>query len=222
MIMGKKQSLPRCEVIVRPSGAGMETRLVLLVALLTIAICGGVIALRNTRARATEIPTWKVDAFNELRSQELATFNALYTAAPEIEAFHEDGTNRWPSVDQLRAEYIPPFVQDAAWKKNGGLGWARSIISTQDKHIACYLGNPLDPAVSRSFLLVMLHDHVKKEGNAGGAIHAPYEIWAHPSSAAGFPEMVTDQALINAGWREVVARRGEDEMKRTKGEDYLQ
>ena len=71
-----------------------------------------------------------------------------------------------------------------------------------------------------SFLLVMLHDHVKKEGNAGAAAHVPYEIWLHASPVAETPSMVTDQSLINKGWREVVARKGESETLRTK-EDYV-
>ncbi|WP_041721150.1 DUF6162 family protein [Pseudodesulfovibrio piezophilus] len=220
--MGKKHPLPLCEVIVKPSGSGLETRLVLLAALLTVIVCGGIIMVRHATATVQEAPSWQMNAFTDLRSEELATFNALYTAAPEIEAFHEDEDGRWPSVTELRAEFVPPFVQDAAWQRNGGLDWARSLISTSDKHIACYLGSPMEQDKSGSFLLIMLHGHVKKEGNAGASSHVPYEIWLHASPVAEFPDLVTDQALINAGWRVVVARKGEDEMRRTKGEGYIQ
>jgi len=221
MIMGKRRFSPGCEMIVRPSGSGLETRLVLAVAMLTMVICGSAIVLRNTTATAKEVPTWQVDAFKDLRAEELATFNGLHTAAPEIEIFHEDEDSRWPTVDELASDLIPPFVQDAAWEKNGSLGWTRTIISTQDKHIALYVGHPREVSKSGSFMLVMLHDHVKKEGNAGAASHAPYEVWIHTSPAAETPTMVTDQALINKGWREVVARRGEEETMRTK-KDYVQ
>jgi len=213
---------PGCVKVVRPSGTGLETRLVLMVALLTVLICGGSILLRNTSSAIRETPDWQIDAFKDLRTEELATFNGLYTAAPEIELFHEDVGSRWPTVDELESDFIPPFVQDVAWEQNGSIEWTHSIISTSSKHIALYVGHPRQEALSGSFLLVMLHDHVKKEGNAGAISHAPYEIWLHVSPAADIPSMVTDQALINKGWREVVARRGEDEMKRTKGEDYLQ
>ncbi len=221
MRMGSRRMRPMCEVVVRPSGSMRETRWVLLVALLTVAVCSGAIIVRNTSARAVETPSWQVDAFLDLRAEELATFNALHTAAPEIVLFHDDILDQWPTVAELEGEFMPPFVQDAAWKQNGGHGWERSVISTQEKHIACYIGRPLDETVSRTFLLVMLHEHIKKEGT-GGSTHAPYEIWIHPSQAAATPEMVTDQALINAGWREVVARSGEREMQRTKGEEFLQ
>ncbi len=224
MIMGKRYSTPVCEEVVRPSGSGLETRMVFAVALLTVIICGGAILFRSTGATAKVVLAWQVDAFSDLRGEELAIFNGLHTAAPEIELFHEDkGENDggWPTVDQLAGELIPPFVHDAAWEKNGALGWTRSIISTQDKHIALYVGHPRDGAKSGSFLLIMLHDHVKKEGNAGAAVHAPYEVWIHASPIADIPTMVTDQALISKRWREVVARKGEDETRRTKGE-YLQ
>ncbi|QJB56952.1 DUF6162 family protein [Pseudodesulfovibrio sp. zrk46] len=216
--MGKNPRQMTREVVVKPSGSGTESRLVLMVALLTIAICSAAIVLRNTAAKAKEVPTWQVDAFEDLRAEELAIFNGLISAAPEIDIFHEDEGGEWPSVDALAADFIPPFVQDAAWKKNGAMAWIRSIINTQDKHIAMYVGHPLDVTKSGSFMLVMLHDHVKKEGNAGGATHAPYEVWIHASPVAEIPSMVTDQALINKGWREVVARKGDDETRRTREE----
>lgn len=217
MIMGKRLNDPRCEVVVRASGSGRETRYVALVAFLTLIICCSAIVLRNTTAKAVPVPSWQVDAFNDLTTSELATFNALHSAAPEIDILHEDGLE-WPSVDQLALEYMPPFVQDAAWEMSGKLAWSRTVISTKDKHIACYLGRPSNPKKSRAFLLVMLHDH----GPVNGTAHAPYEVWLHESVAVDMPSMINDQALINSGWREVVARSGEKEIARTKGEEYLQ
>lgn len=221
MIVGKRLQAPLCEVLVGPSGSGTETRLVLLVALLTVCISGFAILYRNAKPEMESIPDWQVNAFSELRAAELSVFNGLYTAAPEIEMFHMDTGNRWPSIDELAAAYISPFVRDAAWEKNGSYDWSRSIIATQDKHIALYIGHPRKTAKLSSFMLVMLHNHVKKEGNAAGGVHAPFEIWMNTSSVAEAPIMVTDQALINKGWREVVARRGEDETRRTK-QEYIQ
>ncbi len=50
-----------------------------------------------------------------------------------------------------------------------------------------------------------------------GPTHAPYEIWINDKKNQGFPNIITDQALIAAGWKEIVALTGEDEMKRMKG-----
>ena len=52
MIMGKRYSTPVCEEVVRPSGSGLETRMVFAVALLTVIICGGAILFRSTGATA--------------------------------------------------------------------------------------------------------------------------------------------------------------------------
>ncbi len=212
MIMGKRYQPPVCEVVVRPSGSGTETRLVLLAALLTVLVCGATVLFRTASASVKPVPSWRVNAFRDLPPAQLGVFNALYNAAPEIEMIHEE-TGGWPTTDALAAEYIPPFVEDAAWEKNGSLGWSRVAIASPGRHIVLYVGRPDDGARSGTFMLVMLHDHVKKEGNAGGATHAPFEVWMHASSSAEVPDMITDQALIGQGWREVVARRGEQETR---------
>lgn len=220
MIMGKRYRQPVCEVVIRPAGSGTETRFVLLAALVTALVCGGAVLLRNVAATAKEAPSWQVDAFKELSPEELGVFNALYTAAPEIEMIHEE-MGGWPTADALAAEYIPPFVEDAAWEKNGAMGWFRVAMASPGKHIVLYVGRPQKESGIGTFMLVMLHDHVKKEGNAGGSTHAPFEIWLHASPAVDVPNLITDQALISRGWREVVARKGEQETRNSKG-DFVQ
>ena len=215
MIMGRRCRTPVCEVVVKPAGAGLETRLVLLVALLTITISGAAIVLRNTDVSAKPLPDWRVDAFSELDARELAVFNALYTAAPEIELYHEEDGFGWPTVDELAAAFIPPFVQDTAWEQDGAMGWTRSVIVGGERHIALYVGHPSADSGMGTFMLVMLHDHSQVEGAAD---HPPCEIWMHPSPAADIPVMAVGRTLITKGWREVVARKGASETLRTKGD----
>lgn len=218
--MDEKTRVTQCEVVVPPAGGTFETQLVVMVAFVTIILCGCGILLRGAGAEEHDVPAWQVDAFSDLQPKELAIFNALLTSAPEIEMIHEDEFD-WPSVTELAEAQLPPFVQDSSWRSDGRYNWMRNIISTEDKHIVLYMGSPGGDTKTGSFLLVMLHDHVKRQGNAGGAGHAPFEVWIHPSSSPAFPEMSTDQALINGGWREVVARKGEREMKKSRGEDYF-
>ena len=205
MIMGRRREAARCTVVVRPAGPAPETRLVLAAALLTVLVCAGIIALRHGPATARELPEWRIDAFAELRPRELAVFNGLRSAAPEIDLYHaEEGG--WPTVDALADEFIPPFVRDASWRRNGGHHWTRSVLTSPGRHVALYVGHPEDSAVSGTFLLLMLHSHAKGQGNADTGVHAPNEVWLHASPVAPIPDMVTDQALIAKGWREVVAR----------------
>lgn len=219
MIMGTRK-WSGCAVVVRPSGTSRETWLVMLVAALTVAICGAVVALRNPMETVTAEPEWRLNAFAELQGGELAVFNALHTAAPELIMAHEEEGN-WPEIEALARDFLPPFVRDAAWRRNGQYHWERSIIRTADKHIACYLGRSFDNAARRTFLLVLLHTHGTKDGNAGGMNHAPYEVWVHDATSVGMPAVVSDQTLIGKGWREVIARSGESELIRNKGEGVL-
>jgi len=216
--MGKRFVGPVCEMVVRPSGPGRETGLVLLFALLTVLVCGSAVALRNSATEAGPLPSWQVDAFRDLGGMDLAVFNALVTAAPEIEMIHEE-MGGWPTVDRLAGDFLPPFVEDAAWERNGAYAWDRVAIASAARHIVLYVGRPQGEGAT--FMLVMLHEHIKKEGNAAGSVHAPFEVWMHPSSASEIPKTVTDQALIGQGWREVLARKGEGEIRSDRG-DFVQ
>ncbi|MEF2232127.1 MAG: DUF6162 family protein [Pseudodesulfovibrio sp.] len=206
MIMGRRRGAACCTTVVRPAGPAAETRWVLAAALFSLLVCAGAISLRHGTVSARELPEWRIDAFAELRPQELAVFNGLCSAAPEIDLLHA-GEGGWPSVDALAGEFIPPFVRDGAWQRNGGHHWIRSELSSTDRHVALYVGHPEDAEASGTFLLLMLHSHAKGQGNADAGVHAPYEVWLHASPVADIPSMVTDQALIGKGWREVVARR---------------
>ena len=141
MIMGRRRDGAVRVEEVRPSGSGTETKLVLLTALLTVFLCGGAVVLRTTAATSSAIADWQLDAFKDLRAEELAIFNSLHTAAPEIEMIHEE-MGGWPTVDALAAELIPPFVRDAAWEKNGAMTWARKAMPAQGRHIVLYAGHP--------------------------------------------------------------------------------
>lgn len=216
-----KQDNPRCVTIVRAAGSSTETRLVFLAVLITLVISASSIGLRNISSGNKETPEWQIEAYSSLSPQELAVFNALISAGAEIENYHAD-EGGWPEVRDLEEDYIPPFVRDTAWVKSGSIVWDRKVLSQNMNHVVLYRGVAKDQdIVSSTFLLVIMHDHVKKQGNAGVPEHAPYEIWMHSSPDKTFPVIVNDQALINTGWKEVVARRGEDEMKKTKGEEFM-
>ncbi len=119
---------------------------------------------------------------------------------------------------ELEEYLIPPFVKDAAWGKQGKIAWEMKIIPADDRHIAMYKGIPGNDDVGGAFLLLMLHEHKKRQGNVStGSTHMPFEIWFHTTADQKFPDVITDQALISAGWREIVALTGEDEVSRIKG-----
>ncbi|NDV28552.1 DUF6162 family protein [Desulfovibrio sp. JC010] len=261
-----------CVKVIRPSSSGTETKFVFAAMLLTLVVCASSIALRHISKKEYSLPDWQINAFDSLNPQELAVYNGLVSAGAEIDAIHADDNNRWPTVAELEEDFIPPFTKDSGWEKDGRIFWQRKILDSGYSHLALYRGiSKESDKIRGTFLLAMIHDHVKKQGNAvsdaqaeldsfkidsyettpqpaekkfpamttgmeemdseqphvhpqGGHKvkqgHAPYEIWFHAANDKSFPTIITDQALINAGWKEIVSRSGEDEMKRTKGEEF--
>ncbi|PIE73689.1 MAG: hypothetical protein CSA20_01825 [Deltaproteobacteria bacterium] len=196
--------------------AQKETRWVVLLAVLTVFCCGLFIAMRWQHHEENEAEAWQIDAFTIFNSPEMGVFTSLQTAAQEIIDAHTlSEAQSWPEVKQLEDDYITPFVRDVAWEKHGRITWTLKDLRAEERHIAVYYGAPAGREVRGLFLLVLLHDHTKKQGNAAvGPTHAPYEIWYNANITRQIPDVITDQVLIAAGWKEVVSRSGDDEKKR--------
>ncbi|WP_421900931.1 DUF6162 family protein [Maridesulfovibrio sp.] len=203
--------------LVSPSGKGKETIYVLLTALLVSVTCATLIFINQKQSHVADLADFQIRAFSDLNEKELAIFNGLYTAAVEINEIHNE-EEEWLTVAQLEEELLPPFTKDASWKKNGRFNWERTLRPAGSMDIALYTGHPSQGAETGSFILLFLHDHKQRQGNARTEpSHAPYEIWFHSSANKAAPQIATDQGFISAGWKEVIAYSGEDEVKRIKG-----
>lgn len=205
---------------VTPAGKSSESLYLLIITVAIVSICAFLISLSTRGDGERTLQGHELDAFSDLNGQELAVFNNLRTSALEIDEVHRSAGNTapWPTVAELEEEGLPPFVQDASWKKSGAYRWERILRPAGDIDLAVFVGYPDSGSQCGTMLLLFLHDHAKKQGNAGGEPqHAPYEIWYHASSAQPVPEVFTDQGFITAGWKEVKALRGADEIKRIKG-----
>ncbi len=206
------------EEVIRPSGSRRETMWLVAAATCVLTICTLLILITSRQTAEKDLPEYKINAFSELSPSELAVFNGLYTSAPEINDIHNERDGKWMSIAELEEYYMPPFVRDRAWEKNGRIKWTLKTRPTGEMDIALYTGNPQDDNAGGTFILLFLHNH-KKQGNAEDAPeHPEYEIWYTPSPGAYTPEITTDQAFISAGWKEVVAYKGSDEKTRIKGE----
>ncbi|PIE68839.1 MAG: hypothetical protein CSA21_05390 [Deltaproteobacteria bacterium] len=210
----KKTSLVT-EVVIPPARGGSETRWLLLITCVVLVCTVTAIGLRVDAGKDRPLESWQLNAFTSLRTQEIGVFNALQTAAQEINETHILEPDRWMDIDDLKILYIPPFVEDAAWHKRGEIKWSMKILDPGGRHLALYKGQPTTPAVRGTFLLVMLHDHPGAgTSTAAEVIHAPYKIWLHDNAGQQFPEMITDQALIKAGWKQVIALTGDETTQR--------
>ena len=203
--------------LVSPSGKRRETAFVLLAAVLVSITCGTLIFINQKRSDVAELADFQIRAFFSLNEQELAVFNGLYTAAVEIDEIHNED-EEWLTVSQLEEDLLPPFTKDASWERSGRFTWSRELRPTGSMDIALYTGHPAQGTTAGSFILLFLHDHKQKQGSARTEPrHAPYEIWYHPSPEKNAPQAATDQGFISAGWKEVLAYSGADEVKRIKG-----
>ncbi len=206
------------ETIIAPAKSGSETRWLLFIITTLLVICAATIFMRTGGTKKNELEAYQINAFSEFSAPEMGVFNNLLTAALEIDSTHSHEDGYWMTVNELAAYLVPPFVKDAAWNKQGKIFWEQKLIKAEGHPIALYKGVPTNDDVGGTFLLLMLHKHLKKRGNTSTtAAHIPFEIWFHKTITQKFPDIITDQALIRAGWKEVVALTGEEEVTRTKG-----
>ncbi len=204
---------------VSPAGKGSESLYLLLITVVIVATCAVLISVTSGKEQQRVLQGYQIDAFADLNAKELAVFNNLRTSAVEIDDIHREDVNyaAWPAVEQLQQDGLPPFVQDVSWKKSGQYLWKKVARPEGNIDLAVFVGYPQD-AECGTMLLLFTHEHGKKQGNAHGeSQHAPYEIWYHSSSREPLPEVFTDQVFIAAGWKEIRALSGADEVKRVKG-----
>ena len=206
--------------VVKPEGTSREGLYFVLTVAVVIAVAG-ICIMHNTRTEPESVLfEYQISGYKDINSFEQGTFVALYTAAMEIDAAHDNDEGMWLSVRDLQERFMPPFAHDRAWAMSGKLIWTQKILTQDMVHAAAYLGKPSIPGISGSFLLVLLHDH-SKEGNykIGEPEHdeEPFRIWYSNETAVDFPEKLSVRSLAIKRWKEVIPYTGDDEMKRIKG-----
>ncbi|MFC6340328.1 hypothetical protein GIR22_24315 [Pseudomonas sp. CCM 7891] len=169
---------------VRPAGAGHETLYVLLLCLIILAVSGTVVALRGEHQEVAAVPSHQLDARRDLSAAEQGIYADLRVTLDEIRWLQEEHS-ALPTLAQLAEEGFAPFVQDASSVSRGNHRWQLLEPST-------YLGLSQTPQVSGSLLM-------RVKG-------AEPDIWLNRRANLQAPADLTDQALIDAGWQQVVAQ----------------
>jgi hypothetical protein len=206
--------------VVKPTGSSREGLYFVLTTAVVIAVAA-ICIMHRTRAEPERVLfEYQISGYKDLNSFKQGTFVALYTAAMEIDAAHDNNEGTWLSVKDLQERFMPPFAHDRAWAMSGKLIWTQKILNKDMIHATAYLGKPSIPDISGSFLLVLLHDH-STEGDyqIGEPEHdeEPFKIWYSGETAVDFPEKLSVRSLAIMGWKEVIPYTGDDEMKRIKG-----
>jgi len=208
---------------VRPAGAQYEA---LMLALATVAVIG-VLALyvheRGRHPAKEPLYDWQVSAFDTLTGADQSIYNALFTAKDDIPYIYDDinlttpddAVFRWPSLQDLQDNELPPFIEDRSWKQNGSLKWTlyEPLAKGEMQGSTMYLGTDGAQPKQGSFLLVIGHSH------AGVQNKNVIAIWWNAKNHVLMPQSGFRDGLILQGWREVVPHNGAQEIKRIFGDD---
>ncbi|QOQ78079.1 hypothetical protein IMF22_14120 [Pseudomonas poae] len=170
--------------VVRPAGAGHETLYVLLLCLIIVAVAGSVIALHGDTQEVAALPSPQLDARRDLSAAEQGIYADLRVTLDEIQLLQQE-QSALPTPEQLAEEGFAPFAQDASSVSRGDHRW-------QLLEPAAYVGLSQAPSASGS-LLMRVHG-------------AEPDIWLNRQANLAAPSDLTDQALIAAGWQQVVAQ----------------
>jgi hypothetical protein len=173
--------------VVRPAGAGHETLYVLLLCLMILAVAGSVVAWRGAPQVVSKVETHQLDARRDLSAAEQGIYADLRVTLDEIQLLRQE-QQTLPTPEHLAEEGFAPFAQDASSVSRGGHAW-------QLLESGAYLGLSQTPAVAGSCLMRIS----PQEGAAP-------DIWLNRDVALKAPDNLEDQALISAGWQQVVAQ----------------
>ena len=173
--------------VVRPAGAGHETLYVLLLCLMILAIAGSVVTWRGEAQEVSSVGSHQLDARRDLSASEQGIYADLRVTLDEIHLLHQE-QQALPTPAALADEGFAPFAQDASSVSRGGHAW--QLLDTK-----AYFGQSQVPIVAGSFLM-----RLSAEDDC-----AP-DIWLNRGSALPVPNDLTDAALNDAGWQQIVAQ----------------
>lgn len=170
--------------VVRPAGAGHETLYVLLLCLIILTVAGSLVALHSETQEVAALPSHQLDARRDLSASEQGIYADLRVTLDEIQLLQQEHS-ALPTPAQLAEAGFAPFAQDASSVSRGDHRW--TLLAP-----AAYLGLSQTPSASGS-LLMRVHG-------------AEADIWLNRQAHLAPPSDLTDQALIAAGWQQVVAQ----------------
>lgn len=171
--------------IVRPAGAGHETLYVLLLCLVILAVAGSVALLRGESQTVSSVDSHQLDARRDLSAGEQGIYADLRVTLDEIHLLQAEA-QALPTPAQLAEEGFAPFAQDASSVSRGDHAW--QLLGQ------AYVGLSQNPQVAGSFVMRI------------GADPTNPDIWLNRSKPLAAPTDFSDQALLDAGWKQVVAQ----------------
>ncbi|MBE7373894.1 DUF6162 family protein [Pseudomonas lopnurensis] len=173
--------------VIRPAGAGHETLYVLALCLAILLLASSVVVWRAEPEQHAAVSGHQLDARRDLNAAEQGIHADLSVAVDEIHLYREE-EQRLPSPQELAEDSFPPFVDNASAANRGQHRWQLLDLAGEE----VYLGLSQAHDVAGSFLL-------RLEGPQA-------DIWINRDAHPTPPTDLQQQALIAAGWRQVVVQ----------------
>lgn len=204
-------------VIIKPLKQRQEILFVSISSIAIILIASLLIFFRNNEGSIIKkLKPYQISVFSELSTIEQGIFTDLYTAAFDIDIFHLDNAEEWPSVETISDNLIAPFAKNAVWKNRGSISWELKTMDKDKVHRSVYIGRSFDAKISGSFILFLEHFHTMDGAYFYGINKKqPFKIW-YKKGAFRVPKDFSDGTLISTGWKEAIPYRGKDVLKRLK------
>lgn len=187
--------------IIRPAGAGHETLAVLGACLVIVAAAAGYIGLREAPPDSAPLAATQIDARRDLTPAEQGIYADLRVAYEEI-GFALRAGEPFPSVDELAAQGLSPFVADNSTAARGGHAWRLQRQAGK----ALYVGQTADAKLAGSFLMRAEDGHAKDGHEHDHGAPGQADVWLARGASARVPDAADDAALAAAGWRQVAAQ----------------
>jgi len=203
-------------VTVSPLRQRGEILFVTLSTVVILLVAAGLVSLsKGKKDESKHLKRYQISGISDLTGNNQGLFTDLYTAALEIEYFHQTNHPAWPSITQLAGENISPFLNDEMWQLRGRLDWREQPTGTNAASVdmKAYVGKSANLSEAGSFLILFEHYH-SSDGTyylAGGKERS-YSIWFR-NDKFDLPATITEGTLVQNGWKEVVSYTGKDQRK---------
>jgi len=203
-------------VTVSPLRQRGEILFVVVSTVVLILMAAGLIALKKGKTDGPRsLKNYQISGIADLSGNNQGLYTDLYTAALDIEYYHQTNHPAWPAIEQMENDKITPFVQDQMWEARGRLLWREQPTGTDNASMntKAYVGKTSDSGSAGSFLVLFEHYH-SSDGTyylAGGKERS-YSIWFR-ADKFDLPATITEGTLVQNGWKEVVSFTGKDQRK---------
>ncbi|ERP32040.1 DUF6162 family protein [Chitinivibrio alkaliphilus] len=201
---------------VKPANDSKEVLAISLISVGIIVIAALLIILRNIeRERPQTLRSHQQNASEVLNDTEWKKYSDLYTeGATEVLNIFQDemstrGTARWPTIRELEQRLVAPFERVSLRAGEGEYSWRLRTRESKFHVQGTYIGRSAKPKEYGSFLLkIQFTKSMEGILSVSPEQESPYSIWFKRGEFT-LPSEVTEGALIDAGWRELINMTGQ-------------